>query len=125
MVLKDKQIFAIRRILEISSSPQAIECLGKSLKTMERQTPESVQQYLQLLTKQAVDPLCLLLGQLESGKWRKMICDRLAELSQDRDSTPGQIPVRFQSLGGQPDPLCPWKNRTSLGTEISGAPGNS
>ena len=32
MVLKDKQIFAIRRILEKSSSPHHIELLGKTMK---------------------------------------------------------------------------------------------
>jgi len=82
IVLKDKQIFAIRRILETSSSPQAVERLGKMLKTDGEIDSESTRQYLQFLTAQAVDPLCLLLGQLESGKWRRIICDRLVELSQ-------------------------------------------
>jgi tetratricopeptide (TPR) repeat protein len=82
MVLKDKQIFAIRRILESSSSPQAVERLGKVLKDNGEKDPDSIQQYFQTLTKQAIDPLCLMLGQLESGKWRRMICDRLAELCQ-------------------------------------------
>jgi HEAT repeat protein len=40
-------------------------------------------QYFRFLTKQAVEPLCLLLGVLESGKWRKAICDQVAELSQE------------------------------------------
>jgi hypothetical protein len=81
MVLKDKQIFAIRRILEGVSSPQTIEGLGKALKDHGEADSESILQFLKLLTKQAVDPLCLLLGRLESAKWRKVICERLAELS--------------------------------------------
>ncbi|OGP87588.1 MAG: hypothetical protein A2157_13725 [Deltaproteobacteria bacterium RBG_16_47_11] len=83
IVLKDKQIFAIRQILEASSSPQAIECLGKIIRESGEVDSESTRQYLRLLTKQAIDPLCLLLGKVESGKWRRMICDRLAEFSQE------------------------------------------
>ena len=82
IVLKDKQIFAIRRILEASSSPQAIGCLGKALKDNGEADDESIQQYFQFLTKQAIDPLCALLENLESAKWRKAVCDRLAELTQ-------------------------------------------
>ncbi len=82
IVLKDKQIFAIRRILDASSGPQAIERLGKALKDNGEADVESIHQYFQLLTKQAIDPLCGLLGNLESVKWRKVICDRLAELTQ-------------------------------------------
>lgn len=82
IVLKDKQIFAIRRILEASSSPQAVARLGKALKDDGEEDAGAVQQYLQLLTKQAIDPLCALLENLESTKWRKTVCDRLAELTQ-------------------------------------------
>jgi hypothetical protein len=81
MVLKDKQIFAIRRILEKSSSPHHIELLGKTMKGNGEVHSEPILQYLRFLTKQAVEPLCLLLGELESGKWRKTICDQVAELS--------------------------------------------
>ncbi len=44
---------------------------------------ESVMSYLRFLTKQAVEPLCILLGEVESGKWRKAICDQLTELSRE------------------------------------------
>ena len=67
MVLKDKQIFAIRRILEASSSPQAIERLGKMMRDNGEIDPESIQEYLRTLTKQAIDPLCLLLGSWSRG----------------------------------------------------------
>jgi HEAT repeat protein len=83
MVLKDKQIFAIRRILEKSSSSHHIELLGKAMKGNGEVQSEPILQYLQFLTKQAVEPLCLLLGALESGKWRKVICDQVAELSRE------------------------------------------
>jgi hypothetical protein len=83
MVLKDKQIFALRRIFEISSSGQSISLLGKAMKGDGVADKESIQQYLQLLTKQAVVPLCQLLGELESGKWRETLCDCLAHLCRE------------------------------------------
>jgi HEAT repeat protein len=83
MVLKDKQIFAIRRILEKSSSPHYIELLGKTMKGNGEVQSEPILQYLRSLTKQAIQPLCLLLGEVDSGKWRKVICDQLVELSQE------------------------------------------
>jgi hypothetical protein len=82
MVLKDKQIFAIRRILENLSRSHSIELLGKAMKSNGEVESDSIHQYLRFLTKQAIDPLCHLLGDLESGKWRKVVCDHLAEVSQ-------------------------------------------
>jgi hypothetical protein len=83
MVLKDKQIFAIRRILEKVSDPKSIDLLGKVMKGDGEIHSEAILQYLRFLTKQAAEPLCILLGQVESGKWRKAICDKLIELSQE------------------------------------------
>ena len=83
MVLKDRQIFAIRRILEKSSSPHNIELLGKAMKGNGEVPSEAILQYFRFLNKQAVEPLCLLLGELESGKWRKAICDQMVELSRE------------------------------------------
>jgi HEAT repeat protein len=83
MVLKDKQIFAIRRILEASSDARSVELLGKHMKNGEEGDSGSILQYFRFLTKQAVDPLCLLLGDLNSGKWRKVTCDCIAQLSRD------------------------------------------
>ena len=85
MVLKDQQIFAIRRILEKSSSPHHIELLGKTMKGNGEVQSEPILQYLRSLTKQAIQPLCILLGEVESGKWRKAICDQLVELSQQEE----------------------------------------
>jgi len=87
MVLKDKQIFAIRRILEKSSSPHHVGLLGKVMKGNGEVPSEPILQYLRFLTQQAVEPLCHLLSELESGKWRKTICDRLAELSREEIET--------------------------------------
>jgi HEAT repeats len=82
IMMKDRQIFAIQRILENSSGPHSIELLGKAMKGNGggQGDSESIHEYLRFLTKQAVEPLCLLLGELESGKWRKTICDRLIAL---------------------------------------------
>jgi hypothetical protein len=87
MVLKDKQIFAMRRILEKASSPHHIGLLGKVMKGNGEVLSEPILQYLSFLTPQAVEPLCHLLSELESGKWRKAICDRLAELSREEIET--------------------------------------
>ena len=83
MVLKDNQIFAIRRILETSSSGRSVELIGRAVKNNGEVNTEYILRYLRLMTKQAVEPLCQLLGELESGKWRKLICERLTELSQE------------------------------------------
>jgi hypothetical protein len=83
MVLKDKQIFALRRIFEISSSGQAVALIGKAMKGNGAVDKEPVHQYLQLLTKQAITPLCHLLGELESGKWRETVCNCLIKLCRD------------------------------------------
>jgi hypothetical protein len=84
IMMKDKQIFAIQRILENSSSPRSIELLGKAMKGSggAQGESESIHEYLRFVTKQAIEPLCLMLGELESGKWRKTICDRLMGLCQ-------------------------------------------
>jgi hypothetical protein len=83
IMMKDKQIFAIQRILEKSSSPRSVELLGKAMKGDGEVKSDPILQYFQFLTKQAIEPLCLLLGELESGKWRKTICDHLTELARE------------------------------------------
>jgi hypothetical protein len=83
MVLKDKQIFAIRRILESAANPQSVKLLAKAMQGNGEVVSEPVIQYLKFMTDKAVTPLCLLLGELESGKWRKVICDLLIELSKN------------------------------------------
>ncbi len=83
IMMKDKQIFAIQRILENSSTSRSIELLGKAMKGNGEVHSESILDYLRFVTKQAVEPLCLLLGELESGKWRKKICERLTSLCRE------------------------------------------
>ncbi len=81
MVLKDKQIFAIRRILETSSAAKSIELLGKVIQGNGEMNSDSVLKYFSFLTNQAIHPLCALLGQLsESPKWKKTVCDQLSRL---------------------------------------------
>jgi HEAT repeat protein len=82
MALKDKQIFAIRRILDNFSSPNSIEFLGEAMKGNGEVDSEAILQCLRLLTPKGIEPLCHLLGKVDSGKWRKAICDVLATLSQ-------------------------------------------
>lgn len=83
MVLKDKQIFAIRRILDTFSGSRSIGLLGESMNGNGEADSEAILQYLRLLTRKAVAPLCHLLEKVESGKWRKVICDTLAELARE------------------------------------------
>ncbi len=83
MALKDKQILAINRILETSSDSLHIELIGKVIKSNEGMNSEPVLQYLRLLTKKSIDPLCHLLGELESEKWKKVVTDFLVELSRE------------------------------------------
>jgi len=85
IMMKDRQIFAIQRILQNSSSPRSVGLLGKAMKGNGdgHSESDSILEYLRLLTKQAVEPLCLLLGEVESGKWRKTICERLTALCRE------------------------------------------
>jgi hypothetical protein len=83
IALKDKQIFAIRRIVDSFSDPHPIELLGKVIKDNGKEESDLIVQYFQLMTKKAVEPLCHLLEGMDSGKWRKMICDRLVELCRE------------------------------------------
>ena len=118
MVLKDKQIFAIRRILETLSGPHSIQLLGEVMKGNGEVESEAILQYLQLLTKKAIEPLCLLLGELESGKWRKVICDLLAELSREEIQPFIQILIGSKLLLRLPHPLYSRKDWASLYREI-------
>jgi hypothetical protein len=44
---------------------------------------ESIVRYFPFLTKQAIQPLCVLLGELGPGKWEKLISDHLATLCKE------------------------------------------
>jgi hypothetical protein len=83
MVLKDNQIFAVRRILQVPSNPTAVRRLGNVIKGNGEGNEEPILTCLRFLTKQAIEPLCLLLVELESEKWRKTIGDLLVELSKE------------------------------------------
>ncbi|MCJ7642665.1 MAG: HEAT repeat domain-containing protein [Desulfobacterales bacterium] len=87
MVLKDKQIFAIRRILEGATSQPSVKLLGKAMLGDGETNSESILQYLPFLTDKAILPLCLLLGELESPKRKKVVSDLLVILARE-DITP-------------------------------------
>lgn len=87
MVLKDKQIFAIRRILEGATSQPSVKLLGKAMLGNGETNFESILQYLPFLTDKAILPLCLLLGELESPKRKKVVSDLLVILARE-DITP-------------------------------------
>ena len=75
IALKDKQIFAIHRIFETSSDSHHVELIGNAMKASEEVNTESILQYLRLLTKKPIEPLCQLLGGVESAKWKKVITE--------------------------------------------------
>ena len=83
MVLKDKQIFAIRRILEGASSAESVKLLGKTIQSAAGVPTETILHYLDFLTPKAVDPLCTLLGDMDSPKWRKEIGSLVANLAHE------------------------------------------
>ncbi len=86
IVLRDKQIFAIKRILDNPSKPHLIELLAKLLNENVINA-ETVIQYFGFVTQKATETLCLILKEIKSGKWRKFICDKIALLCKD-DITP-------------------------------------
>jgi hypothetical protein len=75
MALKDNQIFAINRIFEGAGSPQIIELTAKTLKHEGFFDPNTSYEYFDLLPKSAIEPLCNMLGQLDSPKARKIIAE--------------------------------------------------
>lgn len=86
IVLRDKQVFAIKRILDNPSKPHILELFTKVLNE-NGVSVESVSKYLGFVTEKAIEPLCLTIKELKSGKWRKFICEKIAELCKD-DITP-------------------------------------
>jgi hypothetical protein len=82
MGLRDKQIFAINRILEIPSGPQFVKLLGHTVKT-DKGEPELTLQVFQLLTKQAIGPLFQMFQELRQGKWKSLVKEYLIDLSKE------------------------------------------
>jgi uncharacterized spore protein YtfJ len=77
---KEKQSHAIESILEIASDSRSIELLGKAMQRNNEVDWEPVNQYFRLLTPNAIDPLCLLLRDMNVQRWKKVIRERLVEL---------------------------------------------
>jgi hypothetical protein len=83
IALKDKQIFAIRRILEGATNTESVKLLGKTIHSAEGVPTETIVHYLEFLTPKAVAPLCTLLGNLDAPKWRKVIGSQVANLARE------------------------------------------
>jgi hypothetical protein len=81
--LKEKQGHAIEGILQIASDSRSIELLGKVMQRNNEADWEPINQYFQLVTPNAIDPLCLLLRGLEIKRWRKVIRERLVEFCKE------------------------------------------
>jgi hypothetical protein len=79
IALKDTQIHVIRNF-ETSCSLHLIKAMGKAMRDNEEIDQKPILEYLRTLDKRIIEPLCLLLDELESWKGRKVICDLLAEL---------------------------------------------
>ncbi len=75
MALKDNQIFAINRIFEGAGSARIIELTAETLKHEGFFDPNASYDYFDLLPKSAIEPLCNMLGQLESPKARELIAE--------------------------------------------------
>jgi HEAT repeat protein len=81
--LKEKQSHAIEHILQIASDSRSIELLGKVMQRNNEADRGHITQYLQLVTQNAIDPLCFLLGGLDADRWRKAVRERLVELCKE------------------------------------------
>ncbi len=73
MALKDNQIFAINRIFEGAGSARIIELTAETLKHEGFFDLNTCYDYFDLLPKSSIEPLCNMLGQLESSKARNLI----------------------------------------------------
>jgi len=83
MALKDNQIFAINRIFEGAGSPRIIELIAKTLKHEGFFDPNTSYDYFDLLPKSAIEPLCNMLGQLESPKAGNLIAEIIGRKVKD------------------------------------------
>jgi HEAT repeat protein len=75
MALKDNQIYAINRIFECVGAPRIIELAAQTLKHEGFFDPNAGREFFDLLPKSAIEPLCNMLGQLESPKARNFIAE--------------------------------------------------
>jgi len=75
MALKDNQIYAINRIFEGAGSARIIELTAETLKHEGFLDLNTCYDYFDLLPKSAIEPLCNMVGQLESSKARNLIAE--------------------------------------------------
>jgi hypothetical protein len=81
IALKDKQIFAIRRILETASGSKSIDLLRKSASGDEGLQADILLAYLSYVTNQAADPLCRSLVDSPSAMWTNAVSETITRLS--------------------------------------------
>ncbi len=75
MALKDNQIYAINRIFEGAGSARIIGLTAETLKHEGFLDLNTCYDYFDLLPKSAIEPLCNMVGQLESSKARNLIAE--------------------------------------------------
>jgi hypothetical protein len=75
MALKDNQIFALNHIFECVGSSRMIELAGQALKHEGFFDLNTGREFFDLLPRSAIEPLCNMLGQLESPKARNFIAE--------------------------------------------------
>jgi hypothetical protein len=75
MALKDNQIYAINRIFECVGTPHMIELAAQTLKHEGFFDLNAGREFFDFLPKSAIEPLCNMLGQLESPKARNFIAE--------------------------------------------------
>jgi HEAT repeat protein len=78
MALKDNQIYAINRIFECIGSPRMIELAAQALEHEGFFDLNTGYEFFDLLPKSTIEPLCTMLGQLESSKARNFIAEIIA-----------------------------------------------
>ncbi len=82
MALKDNQIYAINRIFECVGTSRMIELAAQTLKHEGFFDPNAGREFFDLLPKSTIEPLCNILGQLESPKARNFIAEIIGRKAQ-------------------------------------------
>jgi HEAT repeat protein len=83
MALKDTQIYTINRIFELVGSPRIVELSAENLKHEGFFDLNAGYEFFDLLPGTAIEPLCNMLGQLESPKARNVIAEIIGRKAKD------------------------------------------
>ena len=82
MALKDNQIYAINRIFECVGTLRMIELAAQTLKHEGFFDPNAGRKFFDLLPKSAIEPLCSMLGKIDSPKARNFIAEIIGRKAQ-------------------------------------------